>query len=363
MAESTYIQYFLGANSPSGFYSLYDQLILPETARGIYILKGGPGCGKSTLMRRVGRFLQEEGIPAEYILCSGDPDSLDAVVFPTLRVALVDGTAPHVVEPKYPGVVESYVNLGECYDKDALGDLRQEIMGCMKGYKGCYQSAYRCLGAAAEIRADVRSTLLSESLIQRLTKRADGILSREIKPKKGTQTGQVRQRFLGAITHKGPICLYDTALAQCTRIYEFSDRYGLAHDALAHLLAGAVRGGYDVVACPSPMSPDRLAHLLLPELSLAFLSSTPECPFSGVPYRRIRLDSMADEEILRRNRPRLRFAQKVSAALVEEAVESLAQAKAMHDELEQLYNPHVNFDRVDQTARRIADEILDLNLA
>ena len=363
MAEIAYIQYFLGANSPSGFYSLYDQLISPETARGIYILKGGPGCGKSTLMRRVAGLLQENGITAEYILCSGDPDSLDAVVFPALHTALVDGTAPHVVEPKYPGVVESYVNLGECYDKQGLGDLRQGIMDCMKGYKGCYQSAYRCLGAAAEIRADVRSTLLTETLLRRLMKRAEGILSREIKSRKGVRPGRVRQRFLGAITHKGPICLYDTALTQCTRIYEFSDRYGLAHDLLTHLLAGAVRSGYDVVACPSPMAPDRLTHLILPELSLAFLSSAPDCPFTGQSYRRVRLDSMADEEILRRNRPRLRFAQKVSAALVEEAVESLAQAKAMHDDLERLYNPYVDFDRVDQAARRIADEILDLDPA
>lgn len=360
MAENTYIRYFLGANSPSGFYSLYDQLIPPETARGIYILKGGPGCGKSTLMRRVGRLLQEEGIPAEYILCSGDPDSLDAVVFPTLQAALADGTAPHVVEPKYPGVVESYVNLGECYDKEALGDLRHEIMSCMKGYKGCYQSAYRCLGAAAEINEDVRATLLTGQLSQRLIKRADGILSREIKPRKGVQPGQVRQRFLNAVTHKGLVCLYDTALTQCERVYEFADRYGLAHDALAQLLSGAVRSGYDVVACPDPMAPDRLSHLIIPDLSLAFLSSAPGCSLPGQPYRRVRLDSMADEEILRRSRPRLRFAQKVSSALMDEAVDSLAQAKAMHDNLEALYNPYVDFERVEQTARRVADEILDL---
>ena len=42
-------------------------------------------------------------------------------------------------------------------------------------------------------------------------------------------------------------------------------------------------------------------------------------------------------------RPRLRFAKKVSAALVDESVASLAQAKAMHDDLESIYNPHVDF--------------------
>ena len=99
MAKFETIQYFLGANSPSGFYSLYDQLIPPETAQAIYILKGGPGCGKSTLMRKVAAALAQEGFQGEYILCSGDPDSLDAVVFPALGTALVDGTAPHAAAP------------------------------------------------------------------------------------------------------------------------------------------------------------------------------------------------------------------------------------------------------------------------
>lgn len=99
MTSLPHIQYFLGANAPIGFYSLYPELIRPETARAVYILKGGPGCGKSTLMRRVGARMEEAGLACEYILCSGDPDSLDALLLPELGVALVDGTAPHGMAP------------------------------------------------------------------------------------------------------------------------------------------------------------------------------------------------------------------------------------------------------------------------
>lgn len=89
------IRYFLGANSPQGFYSLYDQLIDPAQARAIYILKGGPGCGKSSLMRRVAQRAEEMGEHVEYIHCSGDPDSLDAILLPARKTAIADGTAPH----------------------------------------------------------------------------------------------------------------------------------------------------------------------------------------------------------------------------------------------------------------------------
>ena len=96
MSTEPTVRYFLGANTPHGFYSLYDELIDPEQANAVYILKGGAGCGKSTLMRRVSQSLSDGGHRCEYILCSGDPDSLDAVIFPGLKAAIVDGTAPHV---------------------------------------------------------------------------------------------------------------------------------------------------------------------------------------------------------------------------------------------------------------------------
>ena len=107
-----------------------------------------------------------------------------------------------MVEPKYPGAVERYVNMGDCYDKQALWPLRKEIMDCMAGYKGCYQRAYRCLGAAAEIMEDQRATLITDALSQKLAKRAKGILSREVPRRKTEEPGRICQRFLGAVTHQ-----------------------------------------------------------------------------------------------------------------------------------------------------------------
>lgn len=357
MQANAKIRYFLGANSPQGFYSLYDQLLPTEQAKAIYILKGGPGCGKSSLMRRIAQQAEEAGEQVEYIHCSGDPDSLDAVLLTSRQTAIVDGTAPHVVEPAHPGVVESYVNLGDCYKREELVPLRQEIVGCMAGYKDCYKRAYRCLSAAAEIAEDMRSILTTESLEEKAFKRAKGILGREIGKKRG-DGGQITQRFLSAVTHQGVLRYHCTAEILCKRIYVLEDSYGLAHVLLTRLLTGATTAGYDVVACPSPMAPDRLEHLIIPGLSLAFLSAQPGSVWEKRPYRRIRMDSMVDAELARRNKARLRFSRKVSAALIDEAVDSLAQAKAMHDDLEALYNPHVDFERVYRTADELAAEIL-----
>lgn len=347
------ISYFLGANSPKGFYSLYDELIHREEAKGIYILKGGPGCGKSTFMKRVAAAAQAAGQPAEQIFCSGDPDSLDALVLPGLGAALVDGTAPHVVEPKLPGAVDHYVNLETCYDAEALSSIRGQLEAAMAGYKGCYDRAYHCLSAAAEIESDCRSLLESRHLDSKIARRARGLLSREFRGEK-PQNGKVCRRFLSAVTCQGRVCLWETVQELCRKIYVLEDSYGLSHRLLAPLLEGALPLGQDVVICPHPMDPEHIEHLLFPGLGLAFVTSSPELPFPGKAHRKIRLDAMADPELLRRYRPRLRFGKKVAAALMAEAVSSLVEAKAMHDKLEVLYNPHVDFS----LGETLADQLI-----
>lgn len=354
------IQYFLGGNTPSGFYSLYHQLSDPERMRALYIIKSGPGSGKSTLMRRVERHAQAMGLETEEVLCSGDPDSLDAVILPRLGAAVVDGTAPHVMEPRCPGVVERYIDLSGFYDRTGLQPLKQDILAATAEYQGHYKRVYRCLGAAGELRRDMNELLSPEAVRQKLARRAGGIIGRELK-KSGTGCGQAEQRFLSAVTHKGAFTLWETVEAQAGRVYELADSYGLAHDLLNPILTAGLAAGHRAIACPDPMAPDRLAHLIFPDLSLAFVTSSPEDPWPHHAYRRLRLDAMVDGDTYRAAKPRLRFTKRVAAALLDEGIAGLGQAKAAHDRLEQLYNPYVDFDRVLERADRVADDILSLD--
>ena len=86
---------FLGANTAEGFVSRFDWLHSDRRVRQLIILKGGPGCGKSTFMKALRTAAAELGADTESYPCASDPQSLDGVLFPAAGLAFVDGTAPH----------------------------------------------------------------------------------------------------------------------------------------------------------------------------------------------------------------------------------------------------------------------------
>ena len=50
--------FFLGANSGRGFQSLFERFCAPEDHYDLVVLKGGPGVGKSTMMRKIGEAME-----------------------------------------------------------------------------------------------------------------------------------------------------------------------------------------------------------------------------------------------------------------------------------------------------------------
>ncbi|MEY8386474.1 hypothetical protein AALC17_04130 [Oscillospiraceae bacterium 38-13] len=351
MAQVT--NFFVGANSGEGFRNLFSEMVDIEDTYDFMVLKGGPGVGKNTFMREIGRCAEEAGLAVEYLWCSGDPDSLDGVVIPELRCAVADGTSPHVIEPQYPAAVDRYVDLGRFYDLTAAKAAAQDVKTRTHSYKAAYARAYHNLKAARQVELDAVASVRGTFDKERLHRRVEGVISRELRAH-GPQQGRTIRRFLGSITHKGYVWRYDSVDTLCPRIYEFADTWELAGPALARLHTAAVEKGWDTIVCPSPEDLNRIEHLLIPGLGLAFVTSCPGMDYGRKPYRRLRLDAMTETE----GRSRLRFQSRMVALLREEAVDALKEAKKNHDALEAVYNPYVDFDGVRALAALEAGRLL-----
>ncbi len=348
---------FLGANSGEGFYSLYGQL-LNGRFDDLLLIKGGPGCGKSSFMRAVAHEVAAVGEDTIYVNCSGDPDSLDAALFPALRAGMVDATSPHVLEPSYTVATERYLDLTRFYDVEAVQAVRTEVIAHTDAYRAVYAEAYHILRAADALESQRRAVVRAAADFDRLEHRMDGILRRELRGGKGTRRGRVDRAFLGGLTHKGELCRFDTVQALCPRIYVLADGYGLAAGMLEHACSAAVDEGCDVLACMDPDRPRELRHVLIPARGLAFVTSSARVPFQGEAYRRLRVDAAALGALSRTERAKLRFTGRIVRALRDEAQEALERAKRAHDALERVYNPCVDFNGVYALAAAEAQRIL-----
>ena len=369
MPDHKTYRFFLGANSPDGFVSFFDHLINLDTAKEVIIIKGGPGVGKSSFMRRAAAGLVEAGFTTEWIVCSADPDSLDGVVFPEIGVAFVDGSYPHIVEPKYPHIVEKYLDLGKFCDSDLISEAsRNEIRRLIPEYRAKYDSIYRCINAARFVSDDLFATVFCMDVVNKIKKRVAGIIKREIpthKTRKSKSASEFKQglemrRFLSGMTSKGNVVLSDTVSQLCNRIYEINDTYGYSHFMLSPILNAATAAGYNVYACYCPMNPEtKLDHLLIPELDVAFF--TVHSDFEGIdtPYRRIHLDAYIPQQTLRNHRQRLRFMRKTCTSLLDEVAEDLRAVKSMYSEIGLLYSPAVDYDSVYSLADEYSLRLLE----
>ena len=67
------LRFFIGANTARGFVNDADDIF--SGLKKLYILKGGPGTGKSTWMKRAAEKAEKAGYPVERYFCSSDSSS------------------------------------------------------------------------------------------------------------------------------------------------------------------------------------------------------------------------------------------------------------------------------------------------
>lgn len=347
----------MGANTPEGFYSLFDGLYSAPEGWRAYIIKGGPGTGKSTLMKRVAAEADARGLFCERIHCSSDPNSLDAVILPGLKTAVADGTPPHTLEPRYPGVCETIVDLGAYRDDDRLRADAGRIIELTDLNSAEHR---KCVGflAAARGVSDDADRFVSESLrLDKLKKFAVRMAENSFGAVSG-EPGKERRRFLSALTPEGGVIFGETFHALCEKQVALEDDHGIAASLLLRLLCdSATERGHDCIVCPNPTAPRRIEHLLIPSLSLGYFTSNGYHPYQGDADVTVDCDRFLDADALRRHKNRIAFDRRAAREMLDEAVGKLANAKKLHDELERYYVAAMDFDRLQEAGDRIIGEI------
>jgi len=247
------------------------------------------------------------------------------------------------------GVDSNYVNLGQ-FCRLPLSNSDMELARALShDYKAMYSAAYSLLSAAAALRQSVLSDPFGpeEQLIIR--KRICGILDRQAGKELPATPATIR-RFISAVSCQGRVFLSSTVLELCKLICHIDNGLMGSSTALKIAHEEAVSRGFSPIVCPDPLDPERLEGLLLPELSLAFLSD--DLSIDGA--RSIHIDKLISPDLRRSWLAEHRQTGALCDASLSLATKKLRRAKVLHDELEQIYRPYMDFNALDEfTAEQI----------
>lgn len=344
--------YFLGGTTADGFRSrFFDRLSEP----GMYsfILKGGPGTGKSTLMRRIAEAFGDETVSLYH--CASDASSLDAVVLEDRHILVADGTAPHVMEVAQPMLTGEIVNLGALLNGEQLRGNQSEIAALFAENARLHKRARQYAQAVTSLHDDIRTAAQNALLCEKLTA-FSGRMLRRLLPRANGKAGTLSFHQLSALTADGYIT---HALPGDYHIVLLKDPYFAGSDHLLHLFAqGAVMRGLNCLVSENYLFGEpQYEHLILPECKIALLTestcTTPAGEFAQV----LNFRRFYDKAELAKRRQRTAFGQKASRSLLEEAAESIRSALSVHDDLEAYYIDALDFTGADHAAEQILARI------
>ena len=342
MAKSR--SYFAAANTEKGFCSLFGEIFAPEELSRLYIIKGGPGTGKSTFMRGVGKAAEERGFDVEYYYCSADTGSLDGVKIPALGAAVIDGTPPHAFEPRYPGACEKIINLGENWEEPLLREHRAEIERLTRECGECYGRSAHFLAAAGETERLSLETAARSFDFEKARAAARRILSRA-KPK----GGKCAERYISALGTRGAAHICNEP-AEGEKTVLVSGKYGAQKLFLSVLCEEAKRGGYTLVRFPDVLLRERAEGLYIDELRTRFTATEDA-------EEEINAMRFVNQAVLAENRGKLRFTEKCREALLQGALSELAKMGSAHDALEKYYVSAMDFAKSADMLEKVKAEI------
>lgn len=118
--------YFAEGITNRGYISLLPNM-MSEWER-TYVLMGGPGTGKSTLIKMIGLELLDRGHDVDFFRSAWDSDSMAGVLIRRYNWAILDQYEIAPLHWRVPGVIEHFIDFSKFCDQAKLRQKRPVIL-------------------------------------------------------------------------------------------------------------------------------------------------------------------------------------------------------------------------------------------
>jgi len=260
------------------------------------------------------------------------------------------------VDPINPGAVDEVLNLGECWNEDGFKESRNNIIEINKQVGKKFKRAYKFIGAAKLIHDDWCSYYNDSINYSQLN-----ILSEHLKEKIFTkQIGELgldRHLFATAFTPAGIITFIEDLCSGYDNIYVLNGPPNIGkHKILEYLLQEGLKRGYYMEVFHTPLNPNKIEHIIIPEANCAVITSN-EINKKGYKGTQINLKSLINDQSIHYYKNQIEESEKEFYNLLNKGLNNITEAKKLHDKLEKYYIPNMNFSLLDNVYDKMISKI------
>ena len=217
-----------------------------------------------------------------------------------------------------------------------LVSKREELTAWTEGGDRAFRRAARYLTAAASLLRENEQAVLTCTDLSKAEQLGRALAKRYLR--ENGANGRVHMRLLSAVTSDGIRFLPDV-IRPIETLVVLEDEYGASADCILRVLQQhATERGLDIIACPCPVRPKHLEHLIFPQLSTAFVTANRyHSEYPGNP-RRIHCTRFSEKSGLRVRRARLRFNRKMAEELMAQVFGALTEAGEAQKAVDAIYS-------------------------
>ncbi|MDD4801820.1 MAG: hypothetical protein PHF24_02580 [Syntrophomonas sp.] len=345
---------FVSSYTCQGFYTFIPELV--NNVSKVYILKGAPGSGKSTFIRLLGEVMSQQGFDVEFWVSALDPVNPDGVYIAHFNAAVINGSLPQPIDPKYPGVREIIINLGDYCNNKIMEKRETQIVEKVDQADRLHNHTSKILKEASRIKEEIRgahASHLNIAKIEQLIKK----LSRDVME---NQPGE-KHYFAGSITADGLVDYINELSQGCRKRYIFQGPPGSGKSTVIYELAHAAKQkGYFLEYYHCGLEVDYLVMVIIRNIQMALIESghveVALKPGDTVVDMTLCLDDYNSERVAAGTSE----AQRRFEALIKEAEHQLDNFYKIHREIKKIYTSAMDFEALDNKRKQIAEEILSL---
>ncbi|NLO20691.1 MAG: hypothetical protein GX119_01655 [Syntrophomonadaceae bacterium] len=353
MSEKGKIRYvFTSSHTNQGFYTFIPTLL--GGMKKVYVLKGAPGVGKSSLIRSLGQELYQRGYEVDFWLSAEDPMNPEGLYISQLESAVVNGNLPVAIDPKYPGLSGSIINLSEYLDEGAINQHGPQIIDLVNEVEKRSLQAGIILQEASALREGMGSGNCGRIDKSKLNRLIEDLEEEILKTRMGG-----RHYFATSFTSEGIINYLEEISSSCKVRYLLKGGGG-AGKVINEIAIRAKGRGHSLEYYHCGISPDQLIMLIISNLQVAIIDAGDTELLLRPGDRMIDLDQCMNDGGEFRERLEYSAGQRQYESLLLQAQAELEAAQKSRKNLKRLYSGAMNFEVLEEKRHELFQALMEL---